>query len=536
MSTVVKCLSKLDSKIQLITRLRNVDERYRHIKTFLLLVISFILCADSFAQTINGKPNIIYILADDLGYAELGCYGQQKIETPNIDALARSGMRFTQHYAFPVCAPSRYSLMTGIHSGKAYIRGNDEWDARGDVWNFNAMEANPFLEGQRPIPDSTLTIAEVLKAASYTTGIVGKWGLGAPFTTGTPNRQGFDYFYGFICQRQDHTYYTAHLWENENRVPLNNKVTDPNVRFLPGLDSLDEKNYDVYQQQDYTPDFLIRSALNFIDKNADKPFFLFYPSPLPHLSLQAPKKWVDYYHKKFGDEKPFLGGGYFPCRYPHATYAAMISTLDEQVGQIIQELKAKGIYENTIIMFCSDNGPAWNGGVDPDFFNSAQPFKSSYGWGKGFLHEGGIREPFIVSWPGKIKAGSTSGLISATIDIMPTLCDLLKIDPPKNIDGISILPEILGNKQERMHEYLYWEFPEYGGQQAVRMHNWKAVRLDIMKGNMKIELFDLDKDIQEQNDVSEEHPDIVQKVATIMMKEHHTPEVSTFLMPALEGK
>lgn len=482
-------------------------------------------------------PNIIYIYADDLGYGELGCYGQQKIETPNIDMLAKNGMKFTQHYAFSVCAPSRYLLMTGTGSGKAYIRGNHEWGERGPVWDFKAMEENPYLEGQWPIPDSTVTIAEVLKYVGYTTGLVGKWGLGAPYTAGTPNRQGFDYFYGYICQRQDHTYYNGHLWENEDRVPLDNKVVDPNVKLPKDLDPLDEKNYEVYQQNVYGPDLLIKAALNFIDKNKSKPFFLYYPSPLPHLSLQAPKRWVDYYHAKFGDEKPFLGGSYFPCRYPHATYAAMISTLDEQVGQIVEQLKKDGLYENTIIMFCSDNGPAYNAGVDPVFFNSAGPFKGEYGWGKGFLHEGGIREPFIVQWPGKVKAGSTSNIISATIDMMPTFCELLKLPVPQNVDGLSILPTLLGNSnKQKQHDYLYFEYPEYGGQQAVRMGNWKAVRLNIMKGELKTQLFDLSKDIQEQNDVAAQHPDIVRELEEIMKKEHHTPEVKGFLMPALETK
>ncbi len=507
-------------------------------KKIFLFFISIIFSTIIFAQSKHvTKPNIIYILADDLGYGDVGCYGQQKIETPNIDALAKEGRHFTQHYAFAVCAPSRYLLMTGINSGKAYIRGNDEWTERGDVWNFKAVEANPFLEGQWPIPDSTITIAKVLKKAGYTTGIVGKWGLGAPFTAGTPNHQGFDYFYGFICQRQDHTYYPGHLWENENRVPLNNNVVDPNIKFPKDKDPLNEKNYEVYQQKDYAPDFLIKAAINFIDKNAEKPFFLYYPSPLPHVSLQAPQKWIDYYHKKFGDEKPFLGGSYFPCRYPRATYAAMISTLDEQIGEIVKELKAKGIYDNTIIMFCSDNGPSFESvGVDGKFFNSAGHFKSEYGWGKGFLHEGGIREPFIVEWPGKIKAGSISNMISATIDMMPTLCDLLKIQSPKNINGISMLPEILGKEQKHQHNYLYFEYPEYGGQLAIRMNNWKGIILNIMKGNMQWQLFDLNTDIQEQHDVAAEHPDIIKKMEAIAKKEHHTPEVSTFLMPALEKK
>lgn len=509
----------------------------------LWLITFFSLIIDAQAQNGNSgnlpgkRPNIIYIYADDLGYGDVGCYGQTKIETPHIDQLAKNGMRFTQHYAFPVCAPSRYLLMTGTHSGKAYIRGNHEWEQRGPVWDFKAMEENPYLEGQWPIPDSTVTIAKVLKKAGYVTGMVGKWGLGAPYTTGFPTRQGFDYFYGYICQRQDHTYYNGHLWENDNRIPLDNKIIDPDVKFPQDLDSSDVRNYDRYQQNVYAPDLLIKAAVQFIEKNKAAPFFLYYPSPLPHVSLQAPDRWVDYYHKRFGDEKPFLGGQYFPCRYPRATYAAMISTLDEQVGQLVAALKKNGLYENTIVMFCSDNGPAYNAGVDPVFFKSAGPFKGEFGWGKGSLHEGGIREPFIVQWPGMVKPGVTSDLVSATIDIMPTLCDLLKLPVPSNVDGLSILPTMLAKSaDQKQHEYLYFEYPEYGGQQAVRMGNWKAVRLNILKGKLKTQLFDLNTDIQEQHDVAAQHHDIVRKMEAIMENEHYTPEVSKFLMPALEDQ
>jgi len=512
-----------------------INKRIRFFLIAGLLLFSF--AAHAQKKVVQKLPNIVYIYADDLGYGDLGSYGQQKIETPNIDMLAKNGMKFTQHYAFAVCAPSRYLLMTGTNSGKAYIRGNHEWAERGPVWDFKAMEENPYLEGQWPIPDSTITIAEVLKDAGYTTGLVGKWGLGAPYTAGTPNRQGFDYFYGYICQRQDHTYYNGHLWENEDRVPVDNKIIDPNTKLPDSLDKNDPKSYERYQQNVYAPDLLIKAAVNFIDKNNNKPFFLYYPSPLPHVSLQAPQKWVDYYHAKFGDEKPFLGGSYFPCRYPRATYAAMISTLDEQVGQIVAQLKKNGLYENTIIMFCSDNGPAYNAGVDPVFFNSAGAFRGEYGWGKGFLREGGIREPFIVQWPGKVKAGATSNLISATIDMMPTFCELLKLPVPKNVDGLSILPTILGKpSQQKQHEYLYFEYPEYGGQQSVRLGNWKAIRLNIMKGTLKTELYDLSTDIKEQNDVAAQYPEIVKKMEDIMQKEHHTPEVSRFSMPALETK
>ncbi|MBE7171584.1 MAG: arylsulfatase [Williamsia sp.] len=497
----------------------------------LLLLLSFD------AVIAQKKPNIVYILADDLGYGDLGVLGQTKIETPHIDEIARNGMLFTQYYAAPVCAPSRYSLMTGKHSGHAYIRGNDEWDQRGPVWDFQAMESNPALEGQRPIPDSTITIAEVLKKSGYSTALVGKWGLGGPMTQGLPNRQGFDYFYGFLCQREDHTYYPGHLWENETRIPLNNKVENPNVRFPAGLDSLDPANYTRYQQSDYASDFLISAALRFLDNNKSKQFFLYYASPLPHLSLQAPPRWVDYYHAKFGDEKPFLGGSYFPCRYPRATYAAMISTLDEEVGKIIKKLKELKVYDNTIIVFTSDNGPAANAGVDAPWFNSGGLFKSEAGWGKGFVHEGGIRLPFIVQWPGRVKKGARNEHVAATWDFMPTLCQLVGAGAPKGIDGISYLPTLLGNDaQQKKHDYLYWEFPESGGQQAVRVGPWKGIRQNIHSGNLKIQLFDLVNDVQELHDVAEKNPDIVRKVEQIMKAEHRTPEVGTFLMKALEGK
>src|SRR5690625_564428 len=272
-------------------------------KTTLLLLFCSFFVLNCLAQgneneditSKNTSPNIVYILADDLGYGDLGCYGQKKIETPNIDALAESGMLFTQHYAEPVCAPSRYALMTGKNGGHAYIRGNDEWGERGNVWSYKAMEENPSLEGQLPIPDSAVTVAEVLKKAGYTTALVGKWGLAAPFTAGIPNNQGFDYFFGFICQRQDHTYYPVHMWENTFRVPLNNRLQKPKVKFPDTLDPMNPENYTQYQQSDYAPKHLIAAALDFIDRNKQQPFFLYYATPLPHTSLQAPKRWVDYY-------------------------------------------------------------------------------------------------------------------------------------------------------------------------------------------------------------------------------------------------
>lgn len=510
--------------------------------SILSLIYCFLFMGALFAQPLkegpdtSRHPNIIYILADDLGYGDIGAYGQKKIETPHLDRLAKRGMLFMQHYAEPVCAPSRYALMTGLNAGHAYIRGNDEWASRGAVWDYEKVEANPSLEGQLPIPDSTVTVAELLQKAGYKTGLVGKWGLGGPFTTGIPNNQGFDYFFGFLCQREDHTYYPGHLWENTFRTPLNNEPRRPNVKFPKHLDPQDPENYEKYQQSDYAPVHIIAAALRFIRENRSHPFFLYYASPLPHTSLQAPQRLVDHYIQKFGtDEKPYLGGSYFPVRYPHATRAAMITLLDEYVGRIVKELKDLGIYENTLIVFTGDNGATFEAGSDPDWFNSGGPFKSGYGWGKGSVHEGGIREPFIISWPARIKPGTRSDLLSAEWDFLPTVCELLNIHPPRNIQGISYLPTILGQpeKQEK-HAYLYWEFPGYGGKQAVRLGKWKAIRPDMQKGNLKIQLFNLDKDIREQHDVSAQHPDVVKRMKDIMEKEHMPPEVNSFRIKALE--
>jgi arylsulfatase A-like enzyme len=497
----------------------------------LLVSCSFLFLA----STNKPKPNIVFILADDLGYGEVGVYGQKLIETPNIDALAKDGKKFTQHYAgAPVCAPSRCVLLTGQHQGHAYIRGNDEWNERGDVWSLKAMEENPRLEGQRPLPDSILTIAEILQKEGYTTGLVGKWGLGAPYSEGTPNKQGFDFFYGYNCQRQAHTLYPTHLWKNEEKAPLNNKFVNTHQNLDPNLDPKDPKSYADFELNDYAPEVMHEEALKFLKEQKGNPFFLLYASPLPHVPLQAPKRWVEYYNKKLGEEEPFTGAksnNYYPNRTPKATYAAMISYLDEQVGELVKELKANGQYENTIIMFSSDNGPSYAGGAKPDFFKSGGPFQEKYGRGKGFVYEGGIRVPMIVSWPGFVKKGSTSETISSFYDFMPTICDMIGIKSPKT-DGISYLPTLLGKKQ-KAHDYLYWEFPETGGQQALRMGKWKAVITEMHKGNTHIQLFNLEKDLKEENDVSTENPEIVAKIAKILKENHRQAEIKRFRIKVL---
>ena len=496
---------------------------------FFLIAISPLLiltsCRNSLSDK-NSKPNIIYILADDLGYGDLGAYGQEKIETPNIDKLAESGMLFTQHYSgSPVCAPSRCVLLTGKHTGHAYIRGNDEWADRGAVWDYVEMIRNPLLEGQRPLPEGTKTIGSLLKDAGYATAIVGKWGLGAPGTEGVPNLQGFDLFVGYNCQRQAHTYNPVHLWKNDQKLLLGNDTVPPGTKLAQGTDPYDLQNYSDFWLNRYSPDVMYGEIENFITTNRKSPFFLYWATPIPHAALQAPPEWISYYVNKFGDEEPYTGNqGYFPNRYPHAAYAGMISYLDDQVGMLVTKLKEVGIYDNTIIIFTSDNGPTYNGGTDSPWFNSAGIFREEYGRAKGFVHEGGIRVPMIVHWPGKIQPGSTSSHISAFWDLLPTICQIGGAEMPEDIDGISFLPTLLGESAQPQHDYLYWEFPAYEGQQAVRMGEWKAIRKQIFKGNMKIELYDLGNDLMESNDVSAENPEIVERMEEIM-REAHTPAV-----------
>lgn len=471
------------------------------------------------------RPNIIYILADDLGYGDIGPYGQTKIETPNLDLMAEYGMRFTRHYSgSAVSAPSRCVLLTGLHSGHAQVRGNDEWADRGEVWSYRAMLADSTLEGQRPLKSGTVTIASLLKAIGYVTGAIGKWGLGAPHTEGIPNSQGFDFFFGYNCQRQAHTYYPVHLYRNQVRVHLGNDTLAPHTGLDKGADPYDPKSYEKFKLAHYAPDMMFDEMISFIDANSNKNFFLYWATPVPHLPLQAPEKWVEHYVNKFGDEEPYTGGeGYFPVRYPRATYAAMISYFDEQVGLLIDHLKELGIYENTLIIFSSDNGPGYNAGTDAPWFESARPFRSERGFIKGSLNEGGIRVPMIALWPRKIKPGTVTEHVSAFWDVMPTLCEAAGIDSPANTDGMSFLPELKGKRQES-HDYLYWEFPEYGGQQAVIIGDMKAIRKEMHKGNMEFELYNILTDPQERHNIADQYPEFIQKSTEIANREHVTSE------------
>ncbi len=461
-------------------------------KTTILLFASLAAAGCNTTKKENQPPNIIYILADDLGYGDLSCYGQKRFSTPNIDRLAREGMLFRQHYTgCTVSAPSRSCLMTGLHTGHTPIRGNKGWEP----------------EGQWPLPASSYTLAEMLKANGYTTGAFGKWGLGYIDTEGDPNSQGFDLFYGYNCQSLAHNYYPDHLWLNHEKI------------LLPANDS--------GKTGAYSGDLIHKAALDFLDANSDKPFFMFYPTTIPHAELVAKEEYMKEFRGRLEPEKVFSGvdggpsfrkGPYGSQPESHAAFAAMVRQLDVYVGEILDKLTELGLDKNSVVVFASDNGPHLEGGADPDYFDSNGPLKGY----KRDVYEGGIRTAMLVRWPGKVKPGSVSDHMSAFWDILPTFAEITGSEKPEITDGISFLPELLGKKQKE-HEYLYWEFHEQGGKTAARMGNWKAVKRDINKvpqGNT--ELYDLSVDDVETNDISASHPDIVKRMEEIM-KEAHIP-------------
>ena len=421
------------------------------------------------------KPNIIYILADDLGYGDLSCYGQQYFKTPNIDRLATEGMKFTDHYAgSTVCSPSRCSLMTGYHTGHARVRGNYENGPHG----FGAC-----LELRK----EDITVAEYMKSGGYTTGMYGKWGLGVMTTTGQPDKKGFDEWMGYLNQGNAHFYYPEYLWKNGEKLEL-------------------DANKDGKRGQ-YSHDLIAAEALEFIKRHQDGPFFLYLPFTIPHAELLVPEDSMRPY-LKLANGKPHYseqdgGSGHYATQlHPHAAFAGMIERMDRDVGRILDLLNTLGIDNNTVVMFSSDNGPHLEGGADPDFFKSAGPLRGY----KRDLYEGGIRMPFLVRWPGKVKPGRVSKYASAFWDFLPTACDLAGVPVPEGIDGISFKPELLGKFQPE-HDYLYWEFHERPATtQAIRKGNWKAVRLSP---SGPIELYDLSTDIGEKNNVAERHSEIV---------------------------
>ncbi|HKQ93569.1 MAG TPA: arylsulfatase [Blastocatellia bacterium] len=450
--------------------------------TFIGACIVLIAFAVTFsAQT---RPNIIFIQADDLGYGDLSCYGQRKFRTPNIDRLAAEGMRFTQYYAgSTVCAPSRSALMTGQHTGHTRIRGN----------------------ARHPLLPEDVTVAETLKSAAYKSALIGKWGLGEAGTTGVPNRQGFDYFFGYLNQRHAHNYYPTFLWRNEKRIDLRNLVPDEDAEGS-GVSS---------NRVDYAHDLMAEEALKFIEGNGGGPFFLYLAFTIPHANNEAKNK---------GMEVPDLGE-FASEDWPdqEKAKAAMITRLDRDVGRLMALLKKLGIDDNTLVFFTSDNGPHREGGADPDFFDSNGPLRGI----KRDLYEGGIRVPMIARWPKRIKAGAKSDQVWAHWDLLPTLAEVAGVKPPADIDGVSMFNALVGRRQ-RDHEFLYWEFHERGFSQAARMGDWKAVR---KSPDSPLELYDLKSDLGEQNDSAAKHPEVVKKIEDYLK----TARTESELWPTKKG-
>jgi arylsulfatase A-like enzyme len=424
------------------------------------------------------KPNIIFILADDLGYGDLGCYGQKDIQTPHLDRMAAEGMRFTQMYAgSTVCAPSRCALMTGLHTGHAFIRGN----AR---------------ENLRP---TDTTVAEVLQAAGYRTGLIGKWGLGHEGSTGVPTRKGFDSFFGYLDQGHAHNYYPEFLLRNEERVRLKNVV--PNAGAAgQGVASV---------KAEYSHDLFAAEALQFIDQNKDRPFFLYLAWTIPHANNEAGKD---------GMEVPDLGSyrnrDWPPSRKGHA---AMITRMDADVGRLFERLRQHGLDEKTLVFFSSDNGPHKESGQDPLLSGSSGPLRGT----KRDLTDGGIRVPFLARWPGHIRAGSTSDFVGAFWDVFPTLAALAGVssDVPKHLDGVSLVPTLLGKGVQPEHEYLFWVFYEQRGGRAIRMGRWKVIEQPL---GSPLRVYDIEADLAEKHDQAAQHPELVAQ-ATRHMDQAYTP-------------
>lgn len=481
------------------------------------------------------RPNVVFILTDDLGWNELGCYGQTKIKTPHVDSLARDGMRFTQCYSGnAVCAPSRCVLMTGKHPGHAIVRNN------------RAMVRFGEPEGQHPIPASEVTIAELLKASGYVSGAFGKWGLGNTGSTGNPTKQGFDRFFGYNCQSHAHSLYPATLWSDNKKVALNNGAGIPgHAKLPPELDENKLESYAMFKGQEYAPESINQQALKFLRKNKDKPFFLYYPTVIPHLALMVPDEDLERYHKEGWNETPFTARkrrSYTPHHTPKAGYAAFITKMDTFVGRILKLIDELGLREDTIVVFSSDNGATYLPEVDYKFFDSVGPLRGL----KGSLYEGGIRVPLIVRWPGKVKAGSVSDVLTGFEDWLPTILDLTgaKADLPAGIDGVSLAPVLLGKAKpgDGGRDFLYREFAAYGGQQSVYLDGgkWKAIRQNLMSlGKTKpggrwsgrkdqggsdempgtLELYNLENDIGESKNVAKKYPNIVARAKALMKSE-----------------
>ncbi|MEW6303473.1 MAG: arylsulfatase [Verrucomicrobiota bacterium] len=455
------------------------------------------------AATASQRPNIVFLLADDLGYGDIGAFGQTKIRTPNLDRLAADGMKLTQHYAgHNVCAPSRCVLMTGKHPGHAYIRAN-----RGGI----GIPGGP-AEGQEPVPAGELQLPLTLKKLGYTIGGFGKWGLGAVGSSGDPQKHGFDRFFGFNDQAHAHNHYTTYLWDNDRKVTLKNPEFNVHDQALLKAEATPLDVYQKFTGPDYAPDLIAEKAREFLRDNRSKPFFLYYPTTVPHLAYQVPEDSLAEYLGKFPEPSPATGN-YQWHRAPRAAYAAMITRMDRDIGKLLAMIDEFGLRENTIVVFTSDNGGT---GPGIDFFNSVSGLRGK----KGNFYEGGFREPCIVRWTGKIKPGSTSDRVTGFEDWLPTLLELAGAanETPKGIDGISFAPTLRGQAQAE-RPFLYRESPATGGQQAVRVGNWKGIRPNVT-ASTKLELYDLAKDPKEEQDIAAQNPDVVARLTKILEQQH----------------
>lgn len=498
----------------------------------------FILCGvgalSALAAGAQSKPNIIYIMCDDMGWGDLGCYGQQLIATPNLDRMAAEGMRFTQAYAgSPVSAPSRASFMTGQHTGHTHVRGNKEyWPGSGSVtYGKNTDYARV---GQEPYATDHVIIPEIMKQEGYTTGMFGKWAGGYEGSASTPDKRGIDEYYGYVCQFQAHLYYPNFLNE------YSRSAGDTEVRRVVLEDNIDHPMHgDGYKnRKQYTADLIHQKAMAWLDKQtADQPFLGIFTYTLPHAELAQPEDSILLAYKgKFCQEKTYGGDAssrYNPTQYGHAEFAAMITRLDVQVGEILAKLKEKGLDENTIVIFTSDNGPHEEGGADPAFFNRDGVLKGT----KRSTHEGGIRVPFIVRWPGTVPAGVVSDHQLAFYDLMPTFCDLAGVEDYVSkysnpdlandyFDGISFLPTLTGKGEQEKHDFLYWEFHETN-MMGLRMGNWKLV-----VKNGACSLYDLATDVHEDTNVASKYPDIVNKMKEIIRREHTDSQLFKVTLPS----
>lgn len=453
------------------------------------LAFSATLCPAQEKATVASteRPNVIYLLCDDMGYSDLEAYGQQMISTPNLNRLAQNGMSFTQFYASTaVSAPSRASLMTGQHTGHTKIRGN--------------KEIQP--EGQEPLDPNVETIGHLFQQSGYVTGCFGKWGMGYPGSGGEANDMGFDVFYGYNCQRKAHSYYPEYLWDNKTKVNQNGA---------------------------YSQDVIHQQAMQFIEDNKDNAFFGYFTYTIPHAELCQPQdSIVDMYKGKFQEPKAWYDDGdYGTATDPRTQFAAMITRLDTYVGEIIAKLEELGIAEQTLFIFTSDNGPHQEGGADPDFFNTEARLRGL----KRALYEGGMRVPYIAYWPGTIEAGAVSNIQAAGWDMMPTFVELLGKDETwrdEAMDGISILPTLTGKGHQEEHDFLYWEFHEEGGRQAVRAGDWKLIRQNIQSGNPTLELYNIADDPHEDRDLAASYPDKVAELQKIMDREHTHSDMFNF--------